>query len=70
MRRRISPLEAAKDARLLLDQAILLLDSANINLSAAHADLARHTLDGWIYMHASSQKQTADALARVIPTRG
>lgn len=50
---RNSPLEAARDALLLLDQAILLLDGANLNLPAAHADLARHTLDEWIYMEES-----------------
>lgn len=69
MGRRISPLEAAKDARLLLDQAILLLDSASVNLPAAHADLARHSLNEWIYIHESSQKPMAGLDATNMPIR-
>lgn len=48
MGRIMTPLEAAKDAYTLLDQAILLVYNTNIEIPAAHADLARHSLLHWI----------------------
>lgn len=51
MGRKITPLEAANDACTLLDQAILLLDGSDINIPAAHADMARHSVSDWIAKH-------------------
>lgn len=68
MGRKMAPLEAARDAHALLNQAILLLDGANVEIPAAHADLARFVLGEWIEFH-QGNKNIAGSLDGISQNR-
>lgn len=64
MGRKVTQAEAAKDAQILLTQAIALLDDANIHIPAAHADMARHILREWTENDAAARPGIANRIPR------
>ena len=48
MARRVKSREAAEQAKALLDQAVMLLDVAHLDVIAVHADMARQLLDQYL----------------------